>query len=275
MDKTSFMYYYNYKLQIKLYQIIDCFAKVINNQKYKNGQYWHIMFAFYIRRNTMIYVTGDLHGDINRFKDKKIKKLKKNDYLIVCGDFGFIWSGTKKENKVIKKLGKKKYNILFIEGCHENYDLLYNYPQEEWNGGKVRTISGNLRQLVRGSIFEIEGKKIFAFGGGQSADRHIRKEHNTFWEQELPSDEELINALKNLKNNNSSVDYIITHEPPSLLKDYLDIDIELIQTNQLNAAFSQIADSCKFKMWYFGKCHKNKIVSKHYHALFDYVAKVD
>lgn len=223
----------------------------------------------------MIYVTGDLHGDINRFKDKKIKKLKKNDYLIVCGDFGFIWSGTKKENKVIKKLGKKKYNILFIEGCHENYDLLYNYPQEEWNGGKVRTISGNLRQLVRGSIFEIEGKKIFAFGGGQSADRHIRKEHNTFWEQELPSDEELINALKNLKNNNSSVDYIITHEPPSLLKDYLDIDIELIQTNQLNAAFSQIADSCKFKMWYFGKCHKNKIVSKHYHALFDYVAKVD
>lgn len=223
----------------------------------------------------MIYVTGDLHGDLKRFKDKSIKKLKKNDYLIVCGDFGFIWSGTKKEKRILKKLGKKKYNILFVEGCHENYDLLYNYPIEEWHGGSVRKISGRLRQLVRGSIFEIEGKKIFAFGGGQGTDRHIRKEHNTFWEQELPTDEELINAIKNLKNNDNNVDYIITHEPPSLLKDYLDIDSEVIQTNQLNATFTNIADSCKFKVWFFGKCHKNKIVSKHYHAVFDSVVKID
>ena len=35
----------------------------------------------------MICVTGDMHGDLSRFKDKKIKKLKKGDFLIVCGDF--------------------------------------------------------------------------------------------------------------------------------------------------------------------------------------------
>ncbi len=223
----------------------------------------------------MIYVTGDLHGDFNRFKDKKLRKLKKNDYLIVCGDFGFIWSGNKKENKILRKLGKMKYNILFVEGCHENYALLYHYSEEDWNGGKVRTISGRLRQLVRGNIFEIEGKKIFAFGGGQSADHHIRKELNTVWEQELPTNEELEFALNNLKGNGNSVDYIITHEPPSMLKDYLDVDSELIQTNQLNATFSSVADNCKFKMWFFGKCHKNKVVSKHYKALFDDVAKLD
>ena len=38
----------------------------------------------------MIYITGDIHGDLSRFKDKRIKKLKKGDTLIVCGDFGFM-----------------------------------------------------------------------------------------------------------------------------------------------------------------------------------------
>lgn len=45
----------------------------------------------------MIYLTGDLHGDLERFKSKEMKKLKKGDTLIVCGDFGFLWDGSKKE----------------------------------------------------------------------------------------------------------------------------------------------------------------------------------
>lgn len=223
----------------------------------------------------MIYVTGDIHGDLKRFKDKRIKKLKKGDFLIVCGDFGFIWSGDKKEKRILKRLGNKKYSILFVEGCHENYGLLYDYPTEEWNGGEVRTISGNLKQLVRGSIFDIDSQKIFAFGGGQGIDHDIRKEHKTFWEQELPSDDEIAMAVENLKKNDNKVDYIITHEPPSLLKDYIDVSSDTIQTNQLNATFSSISDTCKFRMWYFGKCHKNKIVSKHYHAIFDDIVKID
>lgn len=37
----------------------------------------------------MVYVTGDTHGDINFFKNPKLKKLTEEDTLIVCGDFGF------------------------------------------------------------------------------------------------------------------------------------------------------------------------------------------
>ena len=47
----------------------------------------------------MIYVTGDMHADFARFSNKKLKKLKKGDYLIVCGDFGFLWNESKKENR--------------------------------------------------------------------------------------------------------------------------------------------------------------------------------
>ena len=53
----------------------------------------------------MIYVTGDIHADLDRFKGKEAKKLKKGDTLIVCGDFGFVWDGSKKEQQVLKWIG--------------------------------------------------------------------------------------------------------------------------------------------------------------------------
>lgn len=93
----------------------------------------------------MIYITGDIHGDFSRFKSPLLRKLKKNDALIVCGDFGFIWEGTQAERKILKKIGKLPYNVLFVEGSHDNYDLLESYPVEEWCGGKTRPISGRLR----------------------------------------------------------------------------------------------------------------------------------
>ena len=97
----------------------------------------------------MIYLTGDTHGELDRFDAPGMRKLKSGDTLIVCGDFGFIWNGGAAEEKVLKKLGKKKYQILFLDGAHENYDLLEQYPISEWHGGKVRQISGNLLHLLR------------------------------------------------------------------------------------------------------------------------------
>jgi len=47
----------------------------------------------------MICITGDIHGDIDRFEHKAIKKLKKGDTLIVCGDFGFMWDGEQKRKE--------------------------------------------------------------------------------------------------------------------------------------------------------------------------------
>lgn len=48
----------------------------------------------------MIYVTGDTHADIDigklsTSKFPQQKSLTKNDYLIVCGDFGLVWDGSR------------------------------------------------------------------------------------------------------------------------------------------------------------------------------------
>ena len=129
----------------------------------------------------MIYVTGDLHGEFSRFQKTEIKKLKKGDTLIVCGDFGFVWAGGKKEKKLLKKIGKKRFNTVFVTGCHDNYELLKKYPEKEWCGGTVRVLSGRLMQLCRGEVYTLEGKTFFAFGGGESADGMLREENNLWW----------------------------------------------------------------------------------------------
>ena len=40
---------------------------------------------------TMMFVTGDCHGDYRRFNTKNFpqqKEMTKDDYVIICGDFG-------------------------------------------------------------------------------------------------------------------------------------------------------------------------------------------
>lgn len=51
----------------------------------------------------MIYITGDTHADFTRFSTDKFsiqKEMTKEDYIIICGDFGGVWSY---EKKVIRK----------------------------------------------------------------------------------------------------------------------------------------------------------------------------
>lgn len=215
----------------------------------------------------MICVTGDIHADLSRFQHKNIKKLKKGDYLIVCGDFGFLWDGSKKEKRILKQLGRKRYNILFVDGCHENFDLLNKYEVSDWNGGKVRVISGRLMQLMRGSVYQLGDTKVFAFGGGQSTDKDIRRETGTWWKDELPTVDEINLGAANLKKNDYLVDYIITHESPASLKDFLSIDVD--QMSEVHAFLNHVRDNCRFKRWFFGKCHKNKTIPPKFQAVFD------
>ena len=35
----------------------------------------------------MIFITGDMHGLMERFQDSAFRHIKKGDTLIICGDF--------------------------------------------------------------------------------------------------------------------------------------------------------------------------------------------
>lgn len=220
----------------------------------------------------MVYITGDMHGDIKRFKAPKIKKMKKGDTLIVCGDFGFFWEGSRDEKALIKKLEEKEFNIAFIDGCHENFDLIEDNEPVIWNGGKVHMLGKNIYHLMRGQVFEIEGMKIFAFGGGHSQDYDFRCDSLNWWEREQPTQNEILEAIENLKKNSLTVDYIVTHEPPASLKDCLNVDV--FQRLEVHTFFEDIIKNCWYRKWFFGKCHIDKYIPMKYYALFDSIVTI-
>lgn len=220
----------------------------------------------------MVYITGDMHGDIKRFKAPKIKKMKKGDTLIVCGDFGFFWEGSRDEKALIKKLEEKEFNIAFIDGCHENFDLIEDVEPVIWNGGKVHMLGKNIYHLMRGQVFEIEGMKIFAFGGGHSQDYDFRCDSLNWWEREQPTQNEILEAIENLKKNSWTVDYIVTHEPPASLKDCLNVDV--FQRLEVHTFFEDIIKNCWYRKWFFGKCHIDKYIPMKYYALFDSIVTI-
>ncbi len=220
----------------------------------------------------MIYITGDMHGDSARFDDRALKKLKKHDTLFVCGDFGFIWNGSEAEQKLLKKLGKKKYTIAFLDGRHENYDLLGDYPCAEWKGGKVQVISGNLIHLLRGEIYKVEGKTFFAFGGGESPDHDIRAGAGTFFEAQTPTPAQLKNAEENLAKHENRVDYILTHEPSGKANGFFSVDTP---SNGINLLFNRFEEAISFTRWYFGCLHIDRHISARHRAVFQHILPVE
>ncbi|MDR0222207.1 MAG: metallophosphoesterase [Oscillospiraceae bacterium] len=222
----------------------------------------------------MIYVTGDTHGDLSRFKHPAFRKIKKRDALIICGDFGFIWDGGKKEKRALKWLGKRRYDVLFVDGAHENFDELEKYGEEYWCGGKTRKISGKLRLLMRGQVFEIGGKRVLAFGGGyrdESERPAVGRENNDSDEKPSPKDYE--EAMRALEKADFKVDYVVSYEPPTRIAEFLSLNRP--DVDKANRYLDDINEKTEYKRWFFGRHHVNKIITSKYFALFDNVVAAD
>lgn len=223
----------------------------------------------------MLYVTGDTHGEEARFQYKKSaieKTLREGDKLIICGDWGYISNGSSQENKYLDFLAKKPYQMLFVDGNHENFDLLNGYPVEELWGGKVHIIRRDkngepkIIHLMRGQIYTIEDKKLFSFGGAYSIDKAWRVPYRSWWPQEMPTDEEMQEALANLKRHNNCVDYIITHAAP---EDTMNIfHPDHVHEKPLNNFLEYIRETVEYKHWYFGHLHQDEDLFRHQTVLW-------
>lgn len=242
----------------------------------------------------MIYITGDTHSDFSRFSNKKLNgqgmKLTEEDYVIVCGDLGLCWAKDGTFKYYCKIFAQKKFTILWIQGNHENYDMIAEYPIEKWHGGNVRHIvRDKVILLERGQIFEIEGKKFFTFGGATSHDVQggilnrkdtnfdekrrkakdsglpFRIENESWWREELPNNNEMAEGRKNLEKNKYKVDYVITHCCSTDMQKQLGNDYErFYKTDVLTDYLQELEEKLQYKHWYFGHYHMDlSIDDKH------------
>ena len=229
----------------------------------------------------MIYITGDTHGRIERFLPSdygfiRDEEWTEEDTLLICGDFGFIFYCDAEQELYLDFLAKKPYTICFVDGNHECFDRIYEYPEQEWKGGKVHRIRDNIFHLMRGQIFEIEGKSFFTMGGGYSMDRARRIEGVSYWRQELPGKEEYLSASKKLEEYGYNVDYIVTHTAPTELVRLLGYSPDLHEI-ELTGFLEFIMYKCKdnMKCWFFGHFHEDKqLLGGKFRALLDDVVRI-
>ena len=234
----------------------------------------------------MIYVTGDTHGERERFLNNTMgdEAWTSEDTLIVCGDFGFLFFNNATENAFLDFLQKEKpYTVCFCDGNHENFDAIYAYPQEEWHGGRIHRIRKNVVHLMRGQVFELEGHSFFTFGGAYSIDKEYRREGFSWWPQELPSPEEYDTAWAALEKHGFAVDYIITHTAPQAVVEKLiakqpwDIRREItmeFKDYELLEFLGKVHHTVSFSHWYFGHWHFDTEVDERCTALLKKVCKL-
>lgn len=243
----------------------------------------------------MIYITGDTHSDFSRFTEENFpiqSEMTEDDYVIICGDFGGVWTfegESSREKELLDWLDNKNFTTLFVDGNHENYTRLYNYPIEEWKGGKVHKIRDSVLHLMRGEIFDIDNKKIFAFGGAKSHDiqdgilnldeeekiyeyrkrgAYFRIRDFSWWDLELPIEEEIQNGISNLEKVNYKVDYVISPSIQELINPTYKRDI-------LTDYLQQISEKCTFKRWYFGHYHDYKQVNSQFALLYENIVPLE
>ena len=246
----------------------------------------------------MIYVTGDTHGEFGRFSKKKLRikgmELTADDYVIVCGDLGLCWAKDKTFDYNCKNFEQKSYTTLWVQGNHENYDMIAEFPIEEWHGGKVRHIvRDKVILLERGQVFDINGKTFFTFGGASSHDVQggilnrndcdfdyerrkaidsglpFRIVHESWWPQELPNEEEMEEGRRNLEKVNYKVDYVITHCCSSGMQAILDKGPGRIYEDDILTNYLQeIEEKLEYKHWYFGHYHNDKSIDDKHTLLY-------
>lgn len=262
----------------------------------------------------MIYVTGDIHADPSRFNMDNFpeqKGMNKNDFVIICGDFGLCWEKEEsdREEYWLNWLEKKPFTTLFCDGNHENFTRLNTLSVEEWHGGKVHKLRPHVIHLMRGEMFNLCGKKVFSFGGARSHDINglatndelkkdytagilrrddpgfdgkkklleiygisTRIEEETWWEAEMPSVSEMQHGLDILRKHDMNADFIISHDGPA--SDIAMLGGGLLNIDPLNTYLEEIKQSVSYKWWFFGHHHQDHWITDKDAVLYHQITQI-
>ena len=245
------------------------------------------------------FITGDFHADFTRLASRKFpvaKELDRGDIVICCGDFGGIWDQTESpsEKYWLDWLEEKPYTVVFCDGNHENFDRLNNeFPIVDFYGARAHQIRSNIFHILRGEIMEFAGHTFFFMGGARSHDiddgildpaafeteeefkrtykewwnagKMFRVKGISWWEDEMPSIDDYVNAERNLAAFDNEVDFVITHCAPRVVAAHMGYKETDALTQWLE---DRILNGVAFRDWFFGHYHRNENYD-FMHCLYD------
>lgn len=269
----------------------------LNNKNFKN---------YYLKNVCFKFSTKPFFNRLqNNFNNRKLKFYKngycdvfldKRDKVVVLGDFGLVWSLPnekyyKQEQNYFKQFTQKPYQLLFLDGNHDNHLLLNQLPTKDYCNGKVGVAYsdnyGEVLYLKRGEIYVFDNKKYLVLGGATTHSYLEEKDGFNWWKEETLQLKDVKNCLKNLKKHNFEVDYVLTHTCPSFVGLKLYNQLEKPKEpktfyeereynrklNTLNKYLFKSKDNhskffellvtkynLKFKEWHFGHYHQDTVL---------------
>lgn len=220
-----------------------------------------------------IFLTGDKHFPAE-YKYLSFKhwplghELSREDYVIILGDFGICWDNSAEEKWWLNWFEDRPWTTLWIDGNHQNFPLLYSYPEEKWNGGMIHVLRPHIKHLCRGEIFNINNFTFFTFGGAASTDKHLRTEGKSWWPEEIGSYNEFEYAADNLRAHNMKVDYILSHTTSKRTIQKFDKWFPQFDpvTNFLDKFIEEEVD---YKINFFGHFHQDRTIDEKHVLLYN------
>jgi DNA repair exonuclease SbcCD nuclease subunit len=231
-----------------------------------------------------VFVRGDTHcnalGEMKNLNTKNFPEgndLDKQDYLIIVGDFGFIFHNqqTKEEKYWLNWLKEKPWTTLFIDGNHDNHPKLAWLKRVDMFGDKVGYVNDSVFYLRRSVVYTIANRTFFCLGGAFSIDQAHRREGIDWWPQEEPNYHETKRAYTVLDDVGWKVDYVLTHDAPSWVRDAL--KSHHMETSYTVRLLDDIFGKRKFefKHHYFGHHHMNKTVMEKHTCCYNKIHELD
>ena len=224
----------------------------------------------------MIYITGDMHGNINQMRQVMDKiNCKKSNTLIVLGDFGGNYYCNKKDNVFKEAISEYDINIFVIRGNHDANPAKVCHNIEKYdNIGEIEDNFPNIFYARNGLIYNIEKKSFLVLGGAYSVDKFYRLSKGYMWF----SDEQMTEQEKNdfLENYPDKVDVILSHTCPyANMPKHLflnNIDQSTVD-NSMELFLDKVKLKVKYNNWFFGHYHANEIIEDSMYMLYDGVIK--
>ena len=222
----------------------------------------------------MIYITGDMHGDIQTFKDVMGRvTCKSENTLIVLGDLGANYYLNKIDKKFKKIISEYNINLFVIRGNHDANPANLNYMKEikkYENIGYIEEEYSNIFYAKNGEVYNIENNTFLVLGGAYSVDKWYRLEKGYKWFADEQMTEE---EKQNFWNKNiTKVDTILSHTCP-----YANRPIHLFLTqidqssvdNSMENFLDEVKLKVEYKNWFFGHYHADEKIEEDMYMLYN------
>lgn len=153
-----------------------------------------------------VNIFGDWHADMS-WIIAMLDSVSDGEVTVQVGDLG-IGFHPNLVNTISDIAVATETPFLFIDGNHENFDILYQNPVRE---DGLRELAPGMFHIPRGLTWKWGDERWMGLGGAHSVDRPWRRTYIDWWPQEHLTEREVRKAM-----DAGPIDVLITHDASDL-----------------------------------------------------------